>query len=299
MDTQAGWCMSELDLVALDGRAVVRIGGEDRFEFLQNLVSGDVARVEQGLAIWSALLTPQGKYLFDFFLYPASGSILLDVEAGRALDLIRRLMLYRLRARVTIEDESVHRQVFALLGRDAPAAAGLAANPGSCAPYGDGFAAVDSRVLELGVRLVHPGPPSLPGATIAPFSTWDLARLAAGVPDGTRDLIVDRTTLLEAGFDELGGISFEKGCYVGQELTARMKYRGLLKKRLFPIVTNEQALPEAGTPITGPAGEEVGEMRSSSGQLGLALLRIEAATGELTAGATRLEVRRPSWLAAA
>ncbi|HWL71166.1 MAG TPA: hypothetical protein VNS22_22690 [Geminicoccus sp.] len=287
--------MDGLVAVELDRRALLRIGGPDRTGFLQNLVSADISRVASGHAVWSALLTPQGKYLADFFIYPAEDSFLLDTEVEFAADLQRRLTLYRLRAKVTIEQPDPALRVFALLGDGAAAAVDLPAEPGACRSLAGGIAAVDPRPVDLGVRLVGERMPELPTARPGSFADWDRARLLAGVPDGTRDLVVEKTTLLEAGFDELGGVDFAKGCYVGQELTARMKYRGLLKKRLLPVEI-EGETPPLGTPLMGADGREAGEMRSACGELGLALVRLEALDQELTAGASRLRVRRPAWL---
>ena len=135
--------MNGLVVVPLDQRSVLRIGGPERAGFLQNLVSGDVAKVAAGRAIWAALLTPQGKYLADFFLYPGSDAFLLDVEAKAAADLQRRLMLYRLRAKVTIEDVSASQRVFAVLGEAAGAAFGLPDEPGAVVARQGGIAAMD------------------------------------------------------------------------------------------------------------------------------------------------------------
>jgi folate-binding protein YgfZ len=283
-------------VVELDQRAVLRVGGADRVSFLQNLVSGDVGRVERGQAVWSALLTPQGKYLVDFILYPDGDAILVDVEAGAAQDLKRRLMLYRLRAKVTIEETGW--KAWAVLGETAAGAVGLSAEPGACAPAGGGIAAVDPRLAALGVRLLAAEMPVLAGAETGTFADWDRLRLAHGIPDGSRDLVVEKTTLLEAGFDELGGVDFAKGCYVGQELTARMKYRGLLKKRLLPVEI-EGGVPSPGTPLRAENGSEAGEMRSSCGRLGLALIRLDAGDGPLATDDSRVRVRRPEWLPAA
>ena len=284
--------MSGLIVVALEQRAVLRIGGLERMTFLQNLVSGDVGKVASGRTVWSALLTPQGKYLADFFLYPDGDTFLLDVEAASAADLQRRLMLYRLRAKVTIEDVSAHVRVFAVVGAEATQRFGLPAEPGATAKVGDRVAAVDPRLAELGVRILGADRPDLPAGT---FDDWDRLRLKLGVPDGTRDLVVEKTTLLEAGFDELGGVDFAKGCYVGQELTARMKYRGLLKKRLFPVEIEGEA-PSPGTPVQDGDGNEVGELRSSCGDRGLAMVRLDAVDRRLASGVAKLTVRRPSWL---
>jgi folate-binding protein YgfZ len=280
-------------MVELDQRAVLRVGGADRVSFLQNLVSGDVGKVERGRAVWSALLTPQGKYLADFLLYPDGESILLDVETGAAEDLKRRLMLYRLRAKVTIDETG--QKVWALLGDGAAELAGLPAEPGACAVVAGGIAAVDPRLAALGVRLLGTQAPAIAGAIPGTFSDWDRLRLRHGVPDGSRDLVAEKTTLLEAGFDELGGVDFAKGCYVGQELTARMKYRGLLKKRLLPVEVDGDA-PSPGTPLLAQNGSEAGEMRSSCGALGLALIRRDALDGPLTTDGRPVRVHRPGWL---
>ena len=290
--------MNGLVVVPLDQRSVLRIGGPERTGFLQNLVSGDVAKVAAGRAIWAALLTPQGKYLADFFLYPGSDAFLLDVEAKAAADLQRRLMLYRLRAKVTIEDVSASQRVFAVLGEAAGAAFGLPDEPGAVVARQGGIAAMDPRLSALGVRCVGAEPPVVDGGRSGAFDDWDRLRLGLGVPDSSRDLVPEKTTLMEAGFDELGGVDFAKGCYVGQELTARMKHRGLSKKRLFPVAIRGEA-PSPGTPVHDQDGREVGEMRSSCEDVGLALLRLEAADGTLCAGAAGLEVRRPGWLAVA
>ncbi len=124
---------------------------------------------------------------------------------------------------------------------------------------------------------------------------YDLHRLALGLPDGSRDLEAEKTVLLEAGFDELNGISWDKGCYMGQELTARTNYRGLVKRRLVPVAV-AGPLPAPGTPVLR-AGAEVGTMRSGRDALGMALLRLEAlADGPLACGEARLTPRVPAWM---
>ena len=163
---------------------------------------------------------------------------------------------------------------------------------------------IDPRLVALGGRAVFPRGRAAAvleaqGLTAQPPAAYEQARLALGVPDGSRDLVVDRSTLLESGFDELHGVDFTKGCFVGQELTARMKYRGLVRKRLMPVEFDGPP-PAPGTPIRLD-GKDAGEMRSGQAGRGLALLRLEqvARAAEdgvpLLADATELVPQKPDW----
>ena len=196
-------------------------------------------------------------------------------------------------------------QVAALFGDGALAALGLtdlAGEAGAAKAYAGGLAYVDPRLSALGARAVVPKESmeaALRDTGFAPadLAAYDRLRMALGVPDGSRDLEVERSPLLENGFDELHGVDWDKGCFVGQELTARTKYRALIKKRLMPV-SIEGPVPTPGTPIALD-GKEVGTMRSAVGGVGLALLRLEetkdAAPGALSAGAARLTARKPDW----
>ena len=299
--------MAEGSFVALGERGVLVVSGEDRRGFLQGLISNDVEKIGDGRAIHAALLTAQGKYLHDFFVAAVTlaglgETLVLDGEAARLADLQRRLSLYRLRAKVSLAVADL--AVFAAFGEAAPQALGLAAEPGAARPLAGGVAFVDPRLAALGVRLIAPreaGEAALraTGFAAGDFAAYDRLRLEHGVPDGSRDLPVEKAILLEAGFDELNGVDWQKGCYIGQELTARTKYRGLIKKRLMPVRV-EGALPPPGTPIMLD-GQEAGEMRSGRDGIALALLRLEAvasaaASGEaLQAGDTRLTPAKPDW----
>lgn len=298
MDKRLSYCV-------LEDRAVLEAGGEDRVAFLQGLVSNDVTKAAPERALYAALLTPQGKYLHDFFIAATGGTLLLDAEAARLDDLRRRLALYKLRSKVTLASASDRFDVVAAFGAGATQALGLKESAGAARPWGGGIAYVDPRLSGLGVRLMLPRGTSSAaleaiGFVPADAETFDRLRLSLGVPDGSRDLAVEKSILLEAGFDELNGIDWQKGCYVGQELTARTRYRGLIKKRLMPVAV-DGPLPAPETPILlGDA--EAGEMRSGRDGLGLALLRLEAvAEAErdgrpLTAGAARLTPIKPSWM---
>lgn len=289
--------------VPLPQRGVLAVGGPDRVSFLQGLVSNDVARVSEGRAVWAALLTAQGKYLHDFCIAARGEELLLDCEAARRDDLLRRLRPYRLRAQVTLEDRTDALAVSALVGTAAPAALELPAEPGAARTVAGGTAFVDPRHAALGLRLILPredGGTALAGFRQGGEADWDSARLALGVPDGSRDLVPEKSILLENGFDELHGVAWDKGCWMGQELTARTRYRGLIRKRLLPVEVCGP-LPAPGTPVF--LGErEAGEMRSGHGGQALALLRLEeveraAAEGlSFRAGETTLSPRRPSWM---
>ncbi len=266
-------------LVRLDDRGVLQLGGADAVTFLQGLTSNDVRRVSSERAVFSAFLTPQGKFLHDFFVMQVGSALLLDCEADRRADLLRRLKVYRLRSKVELADVTDVFAVAAALGEGAPAAFGLPPAPGAAADFGGGVACVDPRLAGLGVRLLLPreqADAALAGTGLAtaPAEDYDRLRLALGVPAGSRDLRVEKAILLESNYDELNAISWDKGCYMGQELTARTRYRGLVKKRLVPVAV-DGPLPAPGTRITLD-GREVGEMRSGRDGLALALMRLEA-----------------------
>jgi len=288
--------MSGARFVVLEDRGVLAICGPDRVAFLQGLISNDVTRVSNERAIYAALLTAQGKYLHDFMLVGRDEVIWLDGEAARLADLKRRLSLYRLRAKVTIDDRP-DLAVAAVLGG---ASLGLPDEPGAARLFDTGSAFADPRLAALGTRVILPRDRIRPalrdsGAAETDFADYDRLRLSLGVPDGSRDLVLDKSILLESGFDELHGVDWQKGCYIGQELTARTKYRGLIKKRLFPVRIDGPA-PEPGAIVTQD-GHEAGEMRSSREGAGLALLRLEAIDKKpLVVGDTVVTPVTPDWM---
>jgi len=291
----------------LPTRGLLRVAGPDARAFLQGLISNDIEKITTNRALWAAFLTPQGKFLHDLFLChePNTGNadtFLVDCEAARRADLRRRLGLYRLRAQATIEAASEDYAVAVLFGAEALTALGLPAEAGRARTFAGGLVYVDPRLPALGARAVLPrdgASAALAEAGFAPAdqTAHDRLRIALGVPDGSRDLEVERSPLLENGFDELGGIDWDKGCFLGQELTARTKYRALIKKRLLPVAIEGPA-PPPGTPVMA-AGKEVGVMRSSVDGIGLALLRLEETRGlppgALSSGEARLTVKPPAW----
>ncbi len=221
---------------SLSGRGLIHLEGPDRHDFLQGLITNDMNALKPGEALYACLLTPQGKFLHDFFVSEGDGFTLLECEGGeRAQDLYERLNKYRLRADVQISvEENV--PVYVIFGeQNAP-----------------GY--FDPRHPDMGFRSFEK--PDLPEK---PFEQWDRRRIELGIPDGSRDMVVEKSTLDEAHIEKWNGVSYEKGCYVGQELTARMHHRGLGKKHLQTVQLN--ALPDKA------------ELRSTCGDIGLALVR--------------------------
>ncbi len=262
-----------VNIVDLIDRAIISIKGADAADFLQSLVSNDVRKLEQQPIIFTALLSPQGKFLFDFFVTKQADGLLLDVNSSRAEELFKILSRYKLRAKIELE---------------------LLSNWGVSVKFpaqASENAYLDPRLVELGTRTIAPIA-TLPTAT-ASAKTYEKHRLNLGIPDGAQDAIPERSFLLELGYEQLNGVSFNKGCYVGQEVTARSKHRGELNKHIFQIFA-ETDLPPSGSEITNQE-RILGEMRSSNETIGLAILRKEAAQEKLWAGGVEITARMPKW----
>jgi folate-binding protein YgfZ len=292
--------------VHLSDRGLLAVGGGDRLPFLQGLISNDIDKVGPERAIYAALLTPQGKVVHDFFALaePGGARLLLDCERGRIADLERRLAVYRLRADVTLEDASEIHAVVALIGEGAAEAAGLPPQAGRAVALDGGVVFVDPRLAAAGARAVLPGHGAVEildalGFAGAEPDDYDRWRLGHGLPDGSRDILVEKSLALECGFDELNGVDYDKGCYVGQELTARTHHRGKVRKRLVPVRIEGEP-PAPGAPVL-LGDKNAGEMRSAREGRGIALLRTERvaeaaqAGAFFTAGAARLTAEKPDW----
>ncbi len=220
--------------VKLKNRGRIHLEGAERHDFLQALITNDMDKLRTDAPLYACLLTPQGKFLHDFFIFEGNGFTLIDCEGGaRAADLFKRLNMYRLRKDVQIS-----------LEESAPV----------YAVFGEKIGLADPRSPDMGYRTFDK--PDLPEK---PFEEWDTRRIALSIPDGSRDLIVDKSTMDEANMDALNAIDYKKGCYIGQELTARMHYRGLGKKHLQ--IVNINTLPEGA------------ELRSFCGDIGMALVK--------------------------
>lgn len=290
--------MSSLFAVPAPERGLLRLSGPDVRSFLQGIVSNDVEKASPQRAIWSAFLTPQGKYLHDFFIVEHEDGLLLEMAAERRADLARRLRPYKLRAKVEIEPDFPALQVVLGWGEGAAEAVGLSPEAGAAAPFSGGIAYVDPRLPEAGVRFLLPAATAEASLREAGFEIGErehheALRIKLGLPDGARDMEVEKAILLENGFDELGGVDWQKGCYLGQELTARTKYRGLVKKRLLPV--RFEGTLEPGMEITRN-GRVVGDIRSAADGQALALLRLDALEGPLEADGKPVTPARPAWV---
>jgi tRNA-modifying protein YgfZ len=241
-------------------RTVIRVTGADRLGFLQGLVSNDVLCLGKAPGmVWAALLTPQGKYLADFLISTDGDALLLDIKSDLAASLVRRLTMYRLRADVRLAETDLH------------VTRGLGPTPQGAFP--------DPRHPALGWRAYGPTPGQTPGID------WDAIRVEHCIPETGIELIPDDSYLLETGFERLHGVDFRKGCYVGQEVTARMKHKTELRKGLA-TVTIEGAAPP-GTEILAE-GKPAGRLFTRSGNRAIAYLRFDRASGPMTAGAAKL-----------
>jgi tRNA-modifying protein YgfZ len=262
----------------LKDRAVIALEGGEAREFLQGLVTNDLKDLAPATGLYAALLTPQGKILFDFLVTEGDGAVLLDCAADRAEALVKRLMMYRLRAKIEIAVRPQLSVYAGLTGRPAERAVTFA----------------DPRLAALGSRSIGASA-EMPDFLQGPAS-YHAERLALGVPEGT-DFGSDKIFALDAGLDELHAIAFDKGCYVGQELTARMKHRGTARKRILTIRA-DSALPPPGTNVKSN-GQELGEIVAVYGSEGFALMRLDRldeAKTSLTADTLPVTVVRPAWL---
>lgn len=232
----------------LTDRAVLAVTGAEAAPFLQGLVTNDVAKLNPGSSTYAALLTPQGKIVTDFLIHRTDDGFRLDVAATQAADLLKRLTLYRLRAPVGLEDVSATQAVFAAWGE-------VAATP------------ADPRFHALGARWIAAPDSLTPDADLADYQ---IHRLALGVPDSADTA---NQFALDANLEELHGLDFKKGCYVGQEVTARMKHKASPRRRLAPVVT-EGDLPPPGTRIVNGSGADAGDLASGFGAHAIASIKL-------------------------
>jgi len=264
----------------LGSRALIRMGGPDWRAFLQGLITADVDALAVGEIRFAALLTPQGRLLFDMFVVGGDDGCRLDVQAAQRDSLVQRLTIYRLRTKVEIAPEPG--RVLALWDDASGAAAGA---PAGWLP--------DPRLPALGWRGVDLDPP--PGAAPADEDDYDAHRLALGVPDPARDCAPDKTYPIEADFDLLHGVDFKKGCYVGQETTSRMKRRGGIKSRMLPIVFDGPPPPPGAEVLAGDL--RAGQVLSGREGRAMALVRLDRIQGaSLSVYGRPVRADPPAWL---
>ena len=240
-------------------RRLVTLSGPDALPFLQGLVSNDVSRLTSPGIVYAALLTPQGKYLADFFVVQTGAELLLDLAEAQADGVLKRLAMYKLRAQVQLTPSTLS------------VSRGLAAPPEG--------ALADPRHPALGWRLYG-------AAQTETAVDWDALRVDHLIPESGIELVPDETYILEAGFERLNGVDFRKGCYVGQEVTARMKHKTEARKGLVQLKISGAA--PVGTPILMEDGREAGTLFTQSGGKALAHMRFDRMDGPLSAGSATL-----------
>jgi folate-binding protein YgfZ len=269
----------------LDDRAVLAISGPEARDFLQGLVTNDVAGgLAPGAGLYTALLSAQGKILYDFFVTEGEGALLIDCAKDSRDALLKKLRLYKLRARVEIEARDPLTVYSNLKGHPDN-------RPTSYADRAITFA--DPRLPALGMRSV--GATAEMPANLRGSRGYHDMRLALGVPEG-KDFGFEKVFALDAGLAELHGVSFTKGCYIGQELTSRMKHRATARKRILTI-TALTALPGSGAVTRG--GSEIGEILSTHGHIAFALIRLDRlgeTQGDIAAASIPVTLSKPQWL---
>jgi len=235
----------------LENRAVIEITGSQTKQFLQGLITNDVSKIAEGEFMYAFMLTPQGRFLYDFFITEKRDKLLIDCQKSKVEDIIKKLNMYKLRAQVTILPTEL--QVYAAFSR-----------------IDQGFSA-DPRNDKMGFRSLRA---SLSDSQPAPFHHYELKRIDLLIPDADIDFIPERSFPLEYGANELNAIDYQKGCYVGQELTARTHHRGTIRKKICKLEFTGEA-PEKGVEITSHAGHKVGIILGSSGTVGLGLINMD------------------------
>jgi len=271
---------STVTFAHLPSRSLIALGGPEWRSFLQGLITQDVETLAEGEARFGALLTPQGRLLYDLFVAPNGDGAWLDVEAEHRAALIQRLTIYRLRAKVEIAADET--PVSIAYGEDAIDSPGV------------GWVR-DPRLPALGWRGYGVSAPD--GAKVATEAEREAQKLRVGAP-GPKDWGSDKTYPIEANFDLLNGIDFKKGCFVGQETTSRMKRRGTIKNRMLPIVFDGLAPPRGTEVLAGDL--RAGEVLSGGEGRAFALLRLDRALGaELTVDGRPARAEVPGWMAEA
>ncbi|MCS0494988.1 CAF17-like 4Fe-4S cluster assembly/insertion protein YgfZ [Ancylobacter mangrovi] len=271
-----------MPIAVLRERALARVAGADAAHFLDNLITARTP-VEPGAARYGALLTPQGKIVADMIVVATEGGFRLDVPRLALADLLKRLQLYRLRAKVEIGalDDLV-----------------VAVAWGGSEPLVDAFAYDDPRLAALGRRFLLPAAEAA-NIEMVPEAEWQAHRIALGVPEGGTDFLYGDAFPHEADMDQLGGIDFDKGCYVGQEIVSRMQHRGTARTRIIPFALCGPA-PAEGTPILA-GGKTIGRLGSGVDGRALGLVRLDRledarAGGQVVeADGAALVAERPQW----
>ncbi|MEW5421520.1 folate-binding protein YgfZ [Amorphus sp. 3PC139-8] len=279
-------------IAELDDRAVIRVSGPEARSFLHNLLTCDLETITDGTARYGALLTPQGKVLVDgFVMTQHPDTLIVDLPRASAAEFLKRLKVYKLRAKVEIADVTADHRVYVVWGGAGP-------------PMLPGVVVRDPRLDALGYRAVVPRTAIVAGSGLSGFTRTDPGayhahRIALGVPQSGRDFVLGDAFPHDVDMDQLKGVDFTKGCYVGQEVVSRMHHRGTARRRIVKAL-GEESLPPPGAQILAN-DRPIGTLGSVAGKAGLALVRLDRAKAAMDAGETitadghpiRLEL--PEW----
>jgi hypothetical protein len=278
--------MTQCNIAELTERGVIKVSGDNAKKFLQDIVTNDVARAVDGKAVHAGLLTPQGKILFDFFLLDRGDHFLLECTRENVDDLIKRLTFYKLRAAVELEDLSATHKIWAAWN-------------GTPDTSADAISYCDPRLEILGLRIIAPASLDVTaGCEAASEDEYHGLRIALGVPEADKDYPLGDTFPHEANYDQLAGVDFKKGCYVGQEVVSRMQHRGTARKRIVPA--HGKAPLTEGAKISG-GDTAIGLLGSVAGDIGLATVRLDRAEKAikdghpLMAGNVEIDLIQPGW----
>jgi hypothetical protein len=280
--------MGQGHIAELTRRGVVGVSGPDTEKFLDGIVTNDLAGIAVGHAGYGGLLTPQGKILFDFIVHRDGERLLFDLPRSAVADFVKRLGFYKLRAKVEIGDLTAAHRVAAAWG-------------GAHPPIVDGLIAADPRLKSLGFRMIVPAehPIAAKEYELAGERAYDAHRIALGIPEGAVDFAYGEAFPHDVDMDQLDGVAFDKGCYIGQEVVSRTEHRGTARRRIVQVFS-ASPMPPTGADIVAN-GKPVGSIASSSDHAGLALVRLDRVKEAIDAGAPLLvrgmpvEIAIPRW----
>lgn len=263
-------------------RAVIEVSGKDSNKFLQGIISNDLNKVSEDASIYAFQLTPQGKYLFDFFISESGGKYLIDVANSQKDEFLKKLKMYKLRSDVEVNDISQEKEVAALIGPKVFEKMGDGAEPGSVHGFCKGHAFVDPRSRSMYARSIIERENKYQAFHAQEFELGDIPdyhrlRIENNIPEGEFDLVQEKSFPLHFRMEEINGVDFEKGCYVGQEVTARTHHKGVVRKTSYHLEADGNIMHKNGDEINVD-GKKLGQFLTVEKQQCLALLNVEFAT---------------------
>ncbi len=280
----------------LSHRGLIKVSGGDRLAFLQGLLTNDVSKISPETAIYALLLSPQGRIHYDMMIHQQGDDWYIEADADRLPDLVKRLSIFKLRSDVAL-DIVLDKTILSLWGDDVATNLGLPQDLGACLSTSLWTCFNDPRLFDVGARVVVSSQScdhlrDCLGFNLVEVNVYNEHRYSLGVPESAAELEFNRAIPLEYGMDGLGAIDWNKGCYMGQELTARTKYRGLVRKRVFPVRWDGF---DRDQPLISQ-DKDIGYWIADAGLWALAMVRLEALNQEIKCGHKSVQVERPTWM---